>query len=254
MTAEFGHMLREIQQYASGLGELVDQARSRMPASAEATDGSGAVRVRLGADNLPETVQVTADWRRRISSTGFGNAVVDACQRATQERMSTWWATMQREGWQTRAEQLERDTATATPGTAGDPMPPELRQRIAEARPRPLAEITEDMLRAAAQVTESARQPAAPATATGTAASGSLSVTVSEAGLVSCVAEPEWASRQTGGALAAALDAAIGAARTGLGAARQRATTEGNQLDALLVEALALLSGESGSTASDEGR
>jgi hypothetical protein len=198
--------------------------------------------VRLGADNLPQTVRIAPDWQHRLTAEMFGHAVSEACQKAAGERMSIWWAALQREGWQARADKLGTDRIGKPSAPSADPLSTGLRQQMEEAKPRPLADVADEMMRAAGRVSELSRNPRGPATGSGTAASARLSVTVSGAGLVSCEAEPRWVARQTGAALATALSTALAAARSDLATAVKRAADPADGLDRLLVETLSILS------------
>jgi hypothetical protein len=274
MTEDIVGQLQQFQQYAAGLHGLLEQAQASAPPVAEGTDRSGAVRAMLGPDGLPEWIRVEADWQHRLAPQAFGQAVAEACQVAGSARLAAWSAALQDQGLRSAADRLQVDDEAPLPTEPlpteplpaeplpAEPLPSEWRRRIEEVRPRPLAELTEDVLRALDGVGELAAAPA-PVAASGTGSddSGRVSVTVSEAGLISCAANVRWASAQTGSALTTALAQALGAADTDLAraitaanstaansaaanstAADATAPNSADNLDQLLAEALAMLS------------
>jgi hypothetical protein len=240
VTADVLGTLQQFQRYAAGMQNLLAQAQAGMPERAEARDRSGAVRAVLGRDGLPESIVVEADWQQRLAADGFGAAVVEACQAAAGDRMAAWSRALHAEGLQARADRLRDEPAVHSPPAPVDPLPPGLRRQADQARPRALEYLVEDVLQAADRVEEFAAASPLFATGTGADASGRLVVTVSQAGLVSCEAEPRWVGQQRGTALTSALREAIGRARADLARASQSPDPAGG-LDQLFAEALAIL-------------
>ncbi|GIF73778.1 hypothetical protein [Asanoa siamensis] len=80
---EAARAVAEREQTAAGI-------RAAVPERIAATDRSGAVRVVLDVDGLPERIEVDAGWRRTLGSESVGSAVVDAHQAATARRATAW--------------------------------------------------------------------------------------------------------------------------------------------------------------------
>jgi DNA-binding protein YbaB len=232
--------LHELRRYAAGLRDSIAQAQATAPQRAEATDGSGTVRVVLGSDGLPESIHVDADWRRRLDAAVFGDAVVEAFQAAVGERLAAWSRSLDGEGLRSRAERLRADSDDQRPIEATDPLPPAMRDAVAGARPRALDVLAEDMMRALDSVGELATASPLVVTGSGSSGSGHLAVTLSKAGLVSCTAQARWVSQQSGSVLTTALGEALAEARADLAAAVE-APDPAHQLDQLFAEALAIL-------------
>lgn len=236
MTEDLLRELAQIQQYASGLQGLMAQAQSAAPEQAEGTDASGAVRVVLGPDGLPESVRVEAGWQRRVEPAAFGNAVVEACQAAMGARMAAWTARLEDERWQSKVDQLQLGV-DERPAEAGGEIPAVLRHPM-EVQPRAIDEITEDLISAFDSVGQFTASPSSAVTSSNS--SGNLVITLSKAGLVSCAAEPRWVSQQTATRLMNALSEALAAARVELAKASD-APKPTAALDRLFAEALAAL-------------
>lgn len=241
MSDEFLRELTQLQQYAAGLRDLVAEAEAAAPRRAEGADHTGAVRAVLGADGLPESFRVDTHWNSTLRPDAFGGAVLEACQAAMGERMAAWIRRLDEDNWRDRADRL-REGDTGTPSRHGT-IPPAFRSPKPEVTPRRLDEITENMLEAFDHVGELSARSAQSrgATGTGTAGKGKLVITLSETGLVSCTAEPRWASTQTGARLMNALGEALAAARADLVSSRDTTEPTGS-VDRLLAEALAALS------------
>jgi len=240
MTTDLIRELQQIQRYAAGLHDLLAKAKAQAPRQAEGTDRSGAVRVVLGPDGFPETIRVDGGWQRRLSAAAFGGAVGEAFSAATGDRVAAWTTTLRQQGWQAGVDRLRGDVdrGRSTPGAT----PPAVRRGVRPVRPRPLDAVAEDVIKAFDTVDELAAPPA-PASGTGSAAAGRLSLTLSASGGLSCAADAQWVSRCSAAALMTALSEALQAARTDL--ARISADTSASnttaRLDGLLDEAFALL-------------
>jgi hypothetical protein len=130
-----------------------------------------------------------------------------------------------------------------------DPLPARLRGQVAEARPRPIDALAEDMMAAFDRVDQIAAASPLARTVTGRDASARLAVTLSAAGLASCTAPKAWVGQQTGSTLTSALGQALSAARDALAgtagdpdpAGQPGQPDELGQLDQVFAEALAIL-------------
>jgi hypothetical protein len=232
--------LHRLRRYAAGLRDSIAQAQASAPQRTEATDGSGAVRVVLGPDGLPESLRVEGDWQRRLDPAAFGDAVVEAFQVAAGERMAAWSSTLDDAGWRSRADRSRADPDDERQPAVTEPLPVAMRDAMADARPRALDALAEDMMRALDGVQETVGATPLIVTGSGASDSGRLVVTLSRAGLVSCTAQARWVSRQSGPTLTAALNHALSAARADLGTAAEAPNPVG-QLDHLFAEVLAIL-------------
>ncbi|GGM68458.1 hypothetical protein GCM10012275_43710 [Longimycelium tulufanense] len=237
MTDDLMRELVQLQRYATGLQELMAEANAEAPSRTTGTDHTGVIQVGLGADGLPEAIRVQQGWERRLEPARVGEAVVEAAQVALGERMASWTIRLRDIGWQAQVERLQQGDEPPAPPVPGE-VPPALRRAVDQARPRPLGDLAEDMIAAFDHVEQ--MTPPAVATATGSAAAGKLTLTLSRAGLVSCVAEPHWVARQTATMLTNALGEALAGARTALARTIEPHHPTG-ALERFLAETLAVL-------------
>jgi hypothetical protein len=229
----------QIQRYASGLQRLLADAQAMAPSQSEGTDRSGAVTVRLGADGIPRSFRIAPDWHRRLAPEEFGPAVVGACQAAIGDRLSSWTDSLTKGGWQDRVEQLKDGPADPAPSRDNSArIPPAFRNAVNTARPRPAIDLAEEVIRSLDKV-ETFTPPAAPL-ASGTAARGKLTVTLSSTGLTSCTVDASWVTGQTATILMNELGTAIRAATEMLQKEMPEAEPAAG-IDRLLAESLALL-------------
>jgi hypothetical protein len=212
--------LARLRNYAAGLQQVMADFQQAAPERSQGTDRSGAVQAVLGADGLPEAIRVDAHWSNRLRAGSFGAAVVEASETAMRERGAAWSRALKRSDWQRRVDLLEAGSASAA---AVDPatVPPAFRRPGGSARP--LAELAEDVIGALDAVAASA--PEAPPGPRGAAASrdGTLTLTLSPSGQVSCRADPRWVAGRTGAQLTEALSAVLTAARQDLAASSRAA-------------------------------
>ena len=243
MTENLTTELSRLQRYASALHGLLQQAQAWSPDSAQGTDGSGAVRMTVGADGLPVSICVASDWNRRIRPDAFAAAVMGASQAAQGEWMASWISALEREGWQAKAGRLR--AGLDGPAGASVPPPPAYRPDPAGVRPRPLDVLAEDALAAFGAVEKLPPPSLAAVQGTGRSAEGRFVIVLSRGGIVSCSADPAWVPEQTPDMLANAFAEALAAARGALAeaadAASQRAARTADQLTGLFTEAVALL-------------
>jgi hypothetical protein len=235
----------QIQRYANGLQRLLVDAQAVAPHESKGADTSGAVTVRLGADGIPQSFRIAQDWHRRLAPETFGLAVVEACQAAIGDRLSTWTNSLTEDGWQDKVERLKGGPADPAPSKDNSArVPPAFRDAVATAQPRPATDLAEEVIRSLVNV-ETFTPPATPL-ASGTAARGKLAVTLSSTGLTSCTVDAAWVARQTATTLMNELGTAIRAAREMLQqvseAAEPAAGAEPTAgIDRLLAESIALL-------------
>jgi len=228
----------QLQRYTAALHQLITTAREQSPRRSAGADATGAIRVELGPDGLPTTFRVDGRWDRMLAPAEFGAAVVRACQAATGDRLAQWSESLRSSGWQQQAARL-RGGPDAQPATPMARVPAAFRRPLPDVTPRPLGQITEDML---AAFDDTARLfPPATAGGTGAAAGGKLVITLSPTGLTSCTAEGRWVAQQTAARLMNALSEALAAAKADLNRRTQQAPGRADGMERLLAEAMALL-------------
>jgi len=229
----------QLQRYTAALHQLIATAQEQSPRRSAGADATGAVRVELGPDGLPSSFRVDGRWGRMLKPEEFGAAVVRACQAATGERLAQWSESLRSSGWQREAARLRGgpDTQPATPMAR---VPAAFRRPLPDVTPRPIGQITEDVL---AAFDDTARfTPPVTAAGTGAAAGGKLVITLSPTGLTSCTADGRWVAEQTAARLMNALSEALAAAKADLDRHPPQALGRpGEGMDGLLAEAMALL-------------
>ncbi|MFJ9690602.1 hypothetical protein [Kitasatospora sp. NPDC101183] len=225
--------LHELQEMSAALGDFaraLSATRDVLPRRSEGADRTGSVTVVIDAEDLPQSITVTAGWRQRLSPEALGGAAVEAGQAAAVNRLSAWQDGAGRAAWESVPEQLP-EAGTSVPGL------PALLGDLGEVTPRPLEQLAEDVLAAL----DRADAPVTPVQGRGGDEAGHVSVVLARGGLVSCETDGRWAAEAGTAALNRALAAALAQARTRLAAAVRAAEEEGAGTDAMLREALALL-------------
>lgn len=211
MSEELLAKLAQLQQQTAAMQTLLRDAEAAMPRQAEGSDVSGTVQVTLGADGLPASFRVDNAWERRIRPEAFGAAVQEAFQAAVGRRMAAWSDTLATDGWKNQLDQLKTTPSTTGQVPAATPAP-----RLPDVgTPRPLDVIAEAALKAIDKLGSFA-PGAGGGDATGTDRSGKLALTLSPAGLASCIADPRWVADQTATRLMNALGEALLSAREAL--------------------------------------
>jgi hypothetical protein len=202
--------LARVNRYAAGLQQLMADLQQASPESSRGVDRSGAVQAVLGRHGLPEAIRVQADWKGRLDPRSFAAAVTEASQVAMRERGLAWSRELERSGWQQRAGRLGADSASAPPMPSG--VPPAF-QRVGSARPQSAQRLAEEVIDLAETAITAARAPRRSPRGVGKNRGGTLVLTLSRGGQVSCQADPRWVAGQSGHQLTEALSAALAAAR-----------------------------------------
>jgi hypothetical protein len=225
----------QMQKYTAALHGLMSSAQAQAPRHAEGSNRTGSVRVTLGPDGLPESFHVDREWNRRISSDAFASGVLEAFQAAVSDRMAVWGESLAEDGWQDRVDRLKGGLTNAPEGR----IPPAFRKPVEEVRPRPIGDVTEDVIKALDNMNAFSSMPRDDS-ATGTDRRGDLTITLSPTGLTSCTADGDWVSQQSAASLMNALGEALAAAKEEL---RNKAENPEpvSGLDRLFAEAMALL-------------
>ncbi|MBP2322851.1 DNA-binding protein YbaB [Kibdelosporangium banguiense] len=222
--------LQQLQQYAAGLQGLIANAEANAPARAEGTDSTGAVHVVLGPNGVPKSFRVEGDWERKLKPEAFGDAVVGAFQAAMDERLKAWSATLSKDDWQSKVDNLDRRPE----------VPVMFQGPKFSGKPRSLDALAEEMIKAFDDAEKVPDLPE-PNNAVGTAGGGKLVLTLSKSAVVSCVADSRWVSAQTATRLTNALSEALAMATREL-EKLSPAQEPANPLDRLIGETFALLS------------
>jgi len=186
------------------------------------SDPSGAVTAVLGADGLPERIDLDEAWRRSVGTERLAAAVTQACTGAIQANLDMV-ATTEQSGWAARLSAVfayvdgkgpEPPDLPAAGSTRASPFMPDLSGLLADIVASDLAEGAE----AVAQ--------AGPPQYSGSAAAGRLTLTLDAAGQLTCAADPAWVGRQE----TQELRDAIATALAGLHAERRAAATSTSTL------------------------
>jgi hypothetical protein len=221
--------LARINRHAAGLQQLMADLQQASPESSRGVDRTGTVQAVLGRDGLPEAIRVQADWKGRLDPRSLAAAVTEASEVAMRERGLAWSRELERSGWQQRAAQLGADSASAPSMPAGA-VPPAF-QRADGARPRSADRLAEEVIDLAGTTIRAARAPRHSPRGVGKNRGGTLVLTLSRGGQVSCQADPRWVAEQSGHQLTEALTAALTAARRQL-AASSTSSPSGNDFAA----------------------
>jgi hypothetical protein len=235
--------LQQVQRYAAALEGVLAAARAKVPQRAQGADSARAIRVVLDGAGLPAEIVVAADWQRRVPPARLGPAVSDAANKATEARVSEWGKALDG-GWSREIDELRAAQAGRRPAVTDPPVPaPALAPAPPAAgpdRPRPTDEIFEDALRAVDASLAYAQRAATVQEVTGENRDGTVRVSLSRAGLVSCTVNGGWAAGKSGPVVTAAIREALAAARTRMPAADREPAGVG-EIDALFGEVMGLL-------------
>lgn len=191
--------MERLRQRGADLQARMLGLQEAAPERIEAADRTGTVRVSLGHDGLPVSIQVGDGWQDRIRPHQLGAAVAEAAQQAMSRRAEAWSTTLEHAG----------------PGQ-GDPAPsPGAENLPRPSNPRSLTDIAEDVL-GTLDTMLSAQLPPPAQPVQGATADRMLTVTLTRSGQVSCTADARWAAQQSGSRLTRALGSALVAARNQL--------------------------------------
>jgi DNA-binding protein YbaB len=240
VTEDLLRELGELQRYATGLQKVLAGAQAHAPGQVEATDNTGAVRVALDGDGLPEAFRIDQRWKQILDPENFSHAVLESFQVAMGQRMAEWTASLEDRGVLEAVDQLQSVGNQNPEAENHDRVPPALRRAVAEASPRPIGELAEEVIKAF----DAVPSPASRVTYDGTGANGKLRLVLSKSALVSCEVDTRWVSEQSATALMNALGQALAQARQALVEAPGEPQLPG-RFDGLLAESFALLSDSS---------
>jgi hypothetical protein len=226
-------ILRDMGGHAASQQELINEFQGGMPRSVQATDPSGVVAVTLDNDGLPASFEVDDGWTSSLHPTALGPAVVAAFTAASRRRFSAFASLLEKIDLPAEGDEQpvapQQFQPPIQPSQPGEPvMPREVGELLSE-----LLDITDDL---DAFADAPARQ------ATGSAASGMLTLTLGSDGTLSCSADQAWASDKSGTEVAAALNTALAAARGELANAANASPAD--RAARLLNEAAAFLRGD----------
>jgi hypothetical protein len=218
--------LDQLQARLSQLGELAAQLAAAIPEHAEGHDKTGYVYVVLDNGGLPNTIDIRNGWHRRLQAVDLGAAVMDANADAVRHGVTAWTDQLDDARWWARRAHFE-EYGSRSAIVEAPPMPP--------GAAREPAELTEDVLTALKAVQQP--QPAAEKAGAGWDPGRRARLTLNSAGLASCSLDSDWAARQDGSVITAAVAQALRAAK----AAMPHQPTVGLNLDGLVGDALATL-------------
>jgi hypothetical protein len=221
MEAGMEDMLRDLE-LLSHRGERFRQLFADLgqaaPGHSQGSDRSGAVMVVLGPEGLPDAIRVHPNWRERLPVGALAAAVAEASALALQHRQAQWAQALDKSGWQQRLDGLDHPGGTHPgPGSSYRAAP---RRPIGRVRCQSLGDPAEDAIRrldAVLSMGASARQ--APPGGTGVNDEGTVAISLTPGGQMSCQADARWVERQSPMALERALNAALASARQSLAGA-----------------------------------
>jgi hypothetical protein len=187
------------REYTAALQRAAAEQESQLPQRVEGVDPTRAVRVVIGPDGLPESVEVDYDWHRHLRPEKIAQALQSAYQDATKQRLRAW------------ADAMETFTLPDPP-PVGAVVPTAYRPAAPDPqiRPRRIEEIGADIARLAAE--PAADPDAPPPTGSGATAHGKLTLTLATDHLA-CTVDHFWAADQTGEELSTAFATVLAAAR-----------------------------------------
>lgn len=200
-TADLMGGLEGLRQRADGLQETMHGIQDAAPERTEGTDQTKTVRVAVGHEGLPESIQVAEHWQDRIRPGALGTAVAEAAQEAARRRSEAWSRTLGRAGSGQRGLAAEEGRAPSPPAM---PEPSD---------PRPLNEIAGDVLGLLGTMLSSRAVSARAQSSQGTGPDRTVAIMLTRSGQLSCTADAQWAARQSGAQVTQALAAALAAAR-----------------------------------------
>ena len=242
MMEEILQRIYRLQQYATAFGGLISDAQAMAPTNSEGTDASGAIRVLLGPDGLPDSIRVTAEWQRRLTADAFGAAVVEAFQVAMGNRLGIWTEKLDDERWQFKVDNLKDDFDDRHPGPSPVSLPAALQRGPTNVTPRPLDQMAEDMLSAFDALEKPTHHGITEERVTGSSANRRITLTLTGNGIESCTADPRWVAEQTAARISSALGEALESARSELShAINARPRPASDDLKGLFDEAIGLL-------------
>lgn len=223
--------LRELGGHGAAGQELISNMHARLAQPVQGADPSGAVEVTLGPDGLPVSFEVDEGWSRSLHPTAIGAAVTGAFRAATVRRLAVFASALEETDLPSIGDPAET--------VAAPPLAPQGGSTGAHP-PRDVSDFISEVLALTADL-EAIAEPA-PVRATGSAASGMLTLTVGTDASLSCEVDQAWASDKTGGELTTALNTALGAARRELTEAADASPFA--RATRLMGEALALQRGQ----------
>lgn len=196
--------LRQLQEQAAGLQEVAASLQAPAVEPVERGDHTGAFRVRLDEDGVPDRIRVASDWVHRVSPEDIGQAVLEAYGAATSVRMQSWEDHLRRSNWQ---EQMlrpatDRQCHAPEPWTAESQDPPPRMDEVAEAAIAALRS-------AATSSTVDAEQSETP----GVNSARRAVVLLPQGRMATCEIDARWARRQSSRSLADVLGRALQRAR-----------------------------------------
>lgn len=212
--------------------ELLSSLQARMARPVQAVDPSGAVEVTVGADGLPTSFEVDEGWTRSLHPTAIGGAVVAAFQAAATRRLAMFAELMD----EVDVPETDSGAQAAPPQQVQAPAPSN-----GHYAPINIDELLSEVLALTDDI--DALAEAEVYRAHGSAASGMLTLTLGSDSTVSCEVDQAWASDKSGSELTAALNAALGSARSAL--TQSAEADPANRAMKVIDQAAAFLKGQS---------
>ncbi|MBO0802705.1 MAG: YbaB/EbfC family nucleoid-associated protein [Nocardiopsaceae bacterium] len=234
-----GEDLERLRQRAVNLQEMMQELQESSPERIESTDRTGAVRVVMRQDGLPESIQVDVRWQNHIRPQALGEAINEAWQQAVRRRDETWARALKDSGWQDRFERY-RSAPEQAPGQPAQPGQGQAAQPGPGTQRTPNA-IAEDVINALDTAISSPGPESQPTHARGSSPDNGIVIMLTRNGQMSCSVDARWVTTQTSSDINQALRAALAAAHEQL--RNQAASTAAftGHASQLLEESLAML-------------
>jgi YD repeat-containing protein len=212
-TSQFFERLKRAGPAFQRLGDELHPTRRH-----EGTDPSATIRVVLADDGIPESIDLSDDWRRAVGATGFAAAVTEACRAAVDDRNNDLTAAAEQSGWLERSRVLMRYVNDGGPEPpelpAGRPLAPERVSGGAPVDSRSADRLVAELMDSIETVPNPDASGTLGRTQTATAAQGRLSLSWDATGRVSCEADPDWVGQREPDELREALATALTDLRT----------------------------------------
>jgi hypothetical protein len=190
-----------VRGYAAGLQQIERDLERQIPHSSEGLDATGAVRVVIGADGLPLSIDVVDDWKRNVRPAAFAQAVQSAYRAGSNKRLKAWLTAFN-----------DADLSMALEIAAStSPPPPPAPRPVEGPRPRDPGAFAEELLQLAAAVDTDLETPPPR----GEGVFGKLTLTLTPTTLL-CAVDEFWVSDRSGAELTTALASALASARADL--------------------------------------
>lgn len=198
--------LEELQRYARAFGSVLSSASKAAPAGARGADSTGRVTAGIDAEGRPTGLDIDERWSSDLAPEALGAAVLEAYQDAVSKHLGEWSDALEREGFGYQMRDFQ--------GAASAPVNPFV---VPSAPPsgRDLGQLAEELMRLLDTAHLRATAPSTEASVPDRgAATGPVSVALSNGQLASVHIDGRWAEDHSARAIAAEVMGAVGRAQS----------------------------------------